>query len=323
MTAALEVVDAGLHTTVQDRGRRGYQDIGVPVSGPLDRIGFQLANALVGNPRDASALELLVLGPTLRVLADSARVALAGCGATLEIRSGATRRIGAGESTRVVRGDVIRVGALGASMCATLAVEGGIGVAPVLGSRSTYVRGAIGGHEGRRLVKGDLLPLNLERVPDRAERALREPLDLALDRPIRVVPGPQRNHFTDSAFETLLDAEYVVSPQADRMGFRLTGPKLAHADGYNIVSDGIVSGSIQVPGSGLPIILMVDNQTTGGYPKIATVVSADLPVVGRRKPGRPIRFAVVDVHEAEALRREQESALRAIIDGMRTVEKPV
>ena len=323
MMQALEVIVPGPHTTVQDSGRIGYQDIGVPVSGPLDRISFRLANALVGNPPGTPALEMLLRGPTLRVVADSVRLALVGCSAGMEIRSSTSRIIPAGQSARLAKGDVVRIGLLGDSVCAYLAIEGGLDVATVLGSASTYVRGALGGFQGRRLQKGDSLPLKLGAVDTRGEFALHRPLDLALDQSIRVVLGPQVDYFTDDAVATLLSSDYVVSPQADRMGFRLDGPTLAHAKGYNIISDGIVPGSIQVPGSGRPIILMVDNQTTGGYPKIATVISADIPVVGRRRPGRSIRFTAVDVHEAERLRREQETAILDELNSLRVVDPVV
>ena len=153
----------------------------------------------------------------------------------------------------------------------------------------------------------------------RDESALEHPLDLAFDQPIRVVLGPQADHFTERGVDTFLRSLYTVSTQADRMGFRLDGPAIEHVSDYNIVSDGVVSGSIQVPGTGRPIVLMVDNQTTGGYPKIATVISADLPLVGRRRPGRTIRFSAVAVEEAEALRRAQEAALQQRIDRIRNV----
>ena len=313
MMPALEVIAPGLHTTVQDRGRNGYQDVGVPPSGPLDRISLDLANALVGNPQGTPALEMLLQGPTLKVVAESVRVALVGCNAGIEMRSGDARSVPAGRSVRLVRGEVFRIGALRDSVCAYLAIEGGPDIPPVLGSASTYVRGAIGGFHGRRLQAGDIVPLKLTAVNVRGERELPQALDLALDQPIRVVLGPQADYFTDDAMKTFLASEYTVSPQADRMGYRLAGPVIAHAQGYDIVSDGIVTGAIQVPGSGLPIVLMVDHQTTGGYPKIATVISADIPVVGRRKPGRPIRFVAVGVNEAERLRKEQEAALSALV----------
>jgi biotin-dependent carboxylase-like uncharacterized protein len=320
MTAALEVVAPGIHTTIQGRERIGFQDVGVPASGPVDRIAFRLANALVGNLADASAVEMLLQGPTFRVLADSVRVATVGGTASIEVRAGAARRIGAGQSVRLARDDVFRVGAFGDSLCAYLAVEGGFKVPCVLGSASTYVRGAIGGVHGRRLATGDRVPLAEDAVEPRAERTLPRAIDTALDQAIRVVMGPQDDYFTGAAIDTFLASTYTISPQADRMGYRLEGPALAHTKGYNIVSDGIVTGSVQVPGSGQPIVLMVDNQTTGGYPKIATVISADIPVLGRRKPGRAVRFVAVDVAEATRLRREQEAWLQREIDSMRTLD---
>lgn len=317
MTQALEVIIPGLHTTIQDRGRIGFQDVGVPTSGALDRVSLSLSNALVGNPPGTPALEMLLKGPTLRVRADSVRLALVGGNAGIEVRSGNARIIPAGRSVRLTRGEVFRVGALGDSVCAYLAIEGGPDIAPVLGSASTYVRGAIGGFQGRPLKHSDILPLKLAGVDARGEYALPRPLDLAVDQPIRVMLGPQNDFFTDDAVHTFLSSGYSVSPQADRMGYRLEGPPLAHAKGYDIISDGIVTGAIQVPGSGRPIVLMVDNQTTGGYPKIATVVSADIPVIGRRKPGRPIRFVAIDVREAELLRREQEAAIQQQVKHLR------
>ena len=306
---ALEVISPGLHTTVQDLGRIGFQDVGVPRSGPLDRVSLRLANALVGNDPGTACFEMLIQGPTLKVAADSVRVALVGCGAKLEIRSPHARRIAAGQSVTLIRDEVFRIGALGDSVCAYLAIEGGPDIPHVLGSAATYVRGSIGGFHGRRLQARDVLGLRRGAVDARAERALARPLDLRLDDPIRVVLGPQADYFTDEAVRTFLASEYTVSPQADRMGYRLEGAALAHKAGYDIISDGIVTGAVQVPGSGQPIVLMVDNQTTGGYPKIATVVSADVPLVARRKPGRRIRFVQVDVREAARLRKEQDAAV--------------
>lgn len=314
MSAALRIIAPGPHTTVQGARRIGFQDVGIPASGPLDSISLRLANALVGNPPHAPALEMLLQGPLCEVLADSVRVALVGCSANFDVRSTPGRMVAAGRSVRLTNGEIFRVGPLVDSACAYLAIEGGLDVAPVLGSASTYVRGAIGGIGGRRLQKNDLVPLCRGDVPRRDECALERALDLAFEQPIRVVLGPQADHFTRRGVETFLSSVYTVSTQADRMGFRLDGPVIEHVGDYNIVSDGVVSGSIQVPGTGRPIILMVDNQTAGGYPKIATVISADLPVVGRRRPGRSIRFSAVSVEEGEALRRAQEAALQQQIE---------
>ena len=319
MTAALKIISPGPHTTIQGVRRVGYQDIGIPASGPLDPVSLRLGNALVGNLPDTPGLELLLQGPMCEVVAESVRIALVGCSASIEMRSHPARRVPAGQSVRLTQGDVFRIGPLVDSACAYIAVEGGLAIAPVLGSLSTYVRGAIGGLEGRRLQKGDSVPLASATVDARDELALAEPFDPGFDQPVRVVLGPQDDYFTDRGLDTFLSALYTVSPQADRMGFRLDGPTIEHANDYNIVSDGVVSGSIQVPGTGLPIVLMVDNQTTGGYPKIATVVSADLPVVGRRRPGRTMRFVAVDVLEAERLRRRQEAVIEEQISRLRNV----
>jgi biotin-dependent carboxylase-like uncharacterized protein len=305
----LEVIDPGLHTTVQDLGRIGFRGVGVPASGPLDCISLRLANVLVGNQPGTPGLEMLMLGPKLKVLAGSVRVALVGCSAAMETGGDNPRRIPPSQSVRLARGEVVQIPALGDSLCAYLAVEGGFEISPMLGSASTYVRGGIGGFQGRRLQQGDLLPLKLDNVQSRAESALARPLDLALDQPIRVVLGPQADYFTEEAVKRFLSSDYKVSLESDRMGYRLEGPALKHAKGYNIVSDGIVTGAIQVPGSGQPIVLMVDNPTTGGYPKIATVISADIPVIGRRGPGRKIRFVAIDIDEAQRVRKQQEMTI--------------
>jgi len=304
MSAGLKVLAPGLHTTVQDLGRLGYQAIGVPVSGALDGFSLQLANALVGNSPRTPALEVLMSGPTFEVAADTVRVALAGVGANLAI--GAEKaRIGPGQSVTLPRGAVIEVVA-GQSASGYLAVEGGIAVPRVLGSTSTYVRAAIGGLDGRALRRGDFVPLAIAHASERAELRLPLPLMPTGDQPIRVVLGPQQEYFTEEAVAAFLLAEFRISQSADRMGMRLDGPSLQHRGGWDIVSDAITTGAIQVPGSGQPILLLADHQTTGGYPKIATVISADLPVVGRRRPGDRLRFAAVTVEVAEELCRAAE-----------------
>lgn len=318
MGGALKVVTPGLHTTVQDLGRFGYQDIGVPVSGALDRIGLRLANALVGNPPGMAALEILHLGPTLDLAADAVRVAFAG-DAEIEVFGGERRVLPAWRSTRLVRGQSFRIGKLGRAACGYLAIEGGVALAPCLGSASTYVRGAIGGMEGRALRPGDILPLALESAEERGEQRLRTPPESGREQVVRVVLGPQQNCFIAESIAIFLASDYVVSRMADRMGMRLDGPRLEHREGYNIVSDGIATGAIQVPDSGQPILLLADHQTTGGYPKIATVISSDLPAVGRRRPGDRIRFAAVEVAEAEQLRRAQEAALEQLVAAIEPV----
>src|SRR5215471_12098491 len=318
MSAGLKVLAPGLHTTVQDLRRAGYQAIGVPVSGALDGINLRLANALAGNPPGAPTLEVLISGPTLEIAADTVRVALTGAGASLAIGP-EKARLDTGQSVTLPLGEIIEVVAGRQSACCYLAVEGGVAVPLVLGSASTYVRAAIGGLDGRALRQGDFVPMAMARASDRPELRLPSPVPATGSQPIRVVFGPQQDFFAEEAVTTLLDSEYRVSHSADRMGMRLDGPLLQHRRGWDIVSDAIMTGAIQVPGSGQPILLLADHQTTGGYPKIATVISADLPAVGRRRPGDTLRFAAVTVETAEALCRDAERRLTEMLTRLELV----
>ena len=213
-------------------------------------------------------------------------------------------------------GEVFRIGPVRELIGCYLAIEGGFDLEPILGSLSTYVRAGLGGFNGGRLAQGDELPLRQDSVPERTEVRLAKWPDLAPRERLRVVLGPQLGDFKEDSVETFLNAAYRVSPQADRMGFRLDGPPLSHARDFNIVSDGIATGAIQVPGSCQPIVLLADRQTTGGYPKIATIISADLPAAGRLKPGDPVRFIAVEVKQAEAIRRKDEEEIMAMIAGI-------
>ena len=318
MNAGLKVLAPGLHTTVQDLGRPGYQAIGVPVSGALDGVSLRLANALVGNAPGTPALEVLLSGPTFEVAADTVRMALSGTGASLAI--GAEKaRVEARESVTVPRGEIVEIVVGRQSASCYFAVEGGIAVPMVLGSASTYVRAAFGGLDGRALQSGDVVPLAVARASKRAELRLSAPMRETGDQPIRVVLGPQQEYFTAEAVAILLDAEFRISPSADRMGMRLDGSLLELHRGWDIVSDAIVTGAIQVPGSGQPILLLADHQTTGGYPKIATVISADLPVVGRRRPADALRFVAVTVEAAAELCRAAERDLAELVASLESV----
>jgi len=314
MIPHLRVLTAGMFTTVQDLGRFGYQDIGIPVAGALDPIGLRMANALVGNPPNAGALEIRIVGPTFRVAAGSVRVALVGTETPFQIIGAGTRPIVAGRSMRLRRDQVFQIGAVPDTSCCYLAVEGGFDLPASFGSLSTYARGGFGGFEGRPLREGDQLPLINDEAPVRPELALPDTSCVDTKDPIRVVLGPQENYFTADGIRTFFESEFTISPNADRMGLRLDGPTLEHSIGYNIVSDGIATGAIQVPGTGKPIILLADHQTTGGYPKIATVISADLPRLGRMRPGRKLKFSAVSVADAEQIRRTQEQQIREWLD---------
>jgi biotin-dependent carboxylase-like uncharacterized protein len=315
MTAVLRVLAPGLLTTVQDLGRPGYQSRGIPVGGALDPISFRAANALVGNPSNTGALEVAYTGPTLAIDNGEALLSFVGANAQIEILPDETattgRRIAGMRSIHLRRGEVVRIGSLLDGAVLYIAVEGGFAITPVLGSVSTYLRGAIGGWEGRALAVGDCLPLRRDEPSEREDCEI-VGLDLAPPDRYRAIVGPQSDYFSTEAIETFFESEYVVSAGADRMGMRLKGPRLAHARGINIISDGIAPGSVQVPGNELPIVLLADRQTVGGYPKIATVISADLPAVSRLPIGAKIRFWPVSVAEAETARRRLVSEIEAL-----------
>jgi allophanate hydrolase len=311
--SALKVVRAGLFDTVQDLGRIGYMALGMPTAGAMDRVGLTLANALAGNPANAAGLEIGVMGPDLLVEAESVRIALTGplSPALIEGES-PPKPLESDRSHLLKRGQVLRVGMVEGSSTAYLAVAGGFAIAPFMGSLSTYARAGIGGFEGRKLAAEDVLPLKLDSAPAGDERKLAGPFDYGSG-PIRVIWGPQDDYFSEAGRQTFVTSEYTVSKEADRMGIRFEGPTIEHSKGADIISDGIGPGAIQVPGAGLPIVLLGDRQTVGGYSKIATVASVDLPRLGRLLPGRTVRFAAVSVEEAESLRREQETRVQRAI----------
>jgi biotin-dependent carboxylase-like uncharacterized protein len=260
-----------------------------------------------------AGLEMAVLGAVLEVEAESVRVALAGGGGRLVVEEadGSRREIPALQSVRVSRGGTLRAGPVTTTAAAYLAIEGGFDLAPFLGSLSTYARGGFGGFEGRILAAGDGLPIVRETVEARTEQRL-EGFDLMPATIAGVMLGPQDDYFTPEAIEAFLGEPFTVTHDADRMGIRLEGPRLTHSKGYNLVSDGIAPGSIQVPGGGQPIVLLADRQTTGGYPKIATVISADLPAVGRLIPGMTIRFRAVGLVEARSELAELEARMATL-----------
>ena len=309
MTGGLKITAPGVHTTVQDFGRVGYQDMGVPVSGALDPESLRLANVLVGNSRTMAGLEVLFQGPTMEITVDSLRIALGGFGASIDVLSPEPARVTPWRSTVLRRGQIFRISLDGTALSCYLAIAGGFDLDPCLGSLSTYTRAGLGGFHGRALTSGDELPLVLSSASDGEDVRLPQPEEFSLQRPIRITWGMQRDCFTDESLARFVTEPFSILPESDRMGYRIAGPRIEHQSGHDIVSDGIATGAIQVPGTGNPIVLLADHQTTGGYPKIATVISADLPALGRRKPGQEIRFEVIEVEEAERIRRDREKAL--------------
>lgn len=315
--SGLRVASPGMMTTVQDLGRPGVRKYGVPRSGAVDQALLRLANGLVGNDDDAAGLEIRLAGPTLVVEAESVRVACTG-GATITVtRQGEAHPVEPWRSVTLQSGDLIAVRGVTGGTVAYLAVAGGIAVPVALGSRSTYVRAALGGLNGRALQAGDVLPLARDHVGDDGDLVLPTP-PLADASPVRVVLGPQEDHFTADAIAALTAATFEVGTEVDRMGMRLRGVTLEHRsrEAAEIISDAVVPGAMQVPPNGQPIILLADGQTVGGYPKIATVVSADLGRIASLAPGSTLRFQVVSVAEAEEIARDAERRLRASIASM-------
>jgi len=297
VTAWLRVLVPGPLTTIQDGGRRGWLRFGVPGSGALDPCALAAANLLVGNAGDAGALELTLAGGTFAA-EGALRIALCGADMDLTIDGAPAAR---DRSHTLAPGAVVSIGTARSGARAYLAAGGGFAVPPAFGSVATHLRSGIGGFGGRALRTGDVLPVTGP-VPSGPELRLAE-APPPLPPRVRVVLGPQDDYFTPTALALLSESAFTITAQSDRMGYRLAGPALEHAKGFNIVSDGIAPGSIQVPGSGQPIILLADRQTTGGYPKIATAISADLPALGRMRPGDTVRFEPVTIEAAAAARR--------------------
>lgn len=289
MTLSLAVVRAGMLTTVQDLGRWGYQANGVPVAGPMDAYSHGLANRLVGNLSSAAALEVTLMGPELEAKAE---IECAVAGATFALAAG-DRALPMHAPFTLRAGDRLRFGTRSAGARATLAFRGGIDVPPVFGSRATSLISGMGAFGGRPLKAGDVLqiaPVTTLVTPGVAGQAL-VPLPLPHGGArLRVMAGPQEGFFTSLAYRTLFGSRYVITPASNRMGYRLEGPRLEHAGRADMLSDATPVGSIQVPASGQPILLMADRQTTGGYPKIGVVISADLPLAGQLAPGDWLEF---------------------------------
>ncbi|MGZ5233462.1 MAG: 5-oxoprolinase subunit C family protein, partial [Burkholderiales bacterium] len=280
------ILDGGPQTTVQDLGRFGQLRYGIPPSGPVDGYAFVLANRLVGNSDSAAALECTVMGARFQVHVACA-IAITGAEMPVTINGSEAPRW---NSVMVKSGDVIKLGAARAGVRTYIAFSGGVNVPAILGSRSTYLRGGLGGLEGRALRKHDRVSLLPAPLPRTWRVAADRVPDYSTEPEIRVVLGPQTDRFSESGIAAFLNNSYEMLPQSDRMGARLRGERVSHRRGHDIISDGIALGSVQVAGDGQPIILLVDRQSTGGYTKLATVCSFDIGRVGQVKPGRSLRF---------------------------------
>lgn len=337
----LRVLDPGLLTTVQDLGRWGYQAFGVSPGGVMDEYAAQLTNLLVGNPEGAALLEITLKGPTLR-FEQGGWVAIGGaeCGATLDGRPIPHWSAFYGEAGSTLTLGFVREG------CRTyLACRGGFNVPPLMGSRSTYLRAKIGGLEGRPLQEGDLLEEDSQQGPLvggnnreilQVDQPGVEPAGNSRIGPLkpdpgtfltlppsliphygspivlRVLLGPQEDLFEPEGIETFFNSTYSISHEADRMGYRLEGPRIKHKGKADIVSDALARGAIQVPGHGMPIVMMADHQTTGGYPKLGTVILADQYLLAQGKPGDEVLFFPCTEEEALTAWRERRDRIALV-----------
>jgi len=298
----IQVLHPGMFTTVQDLGRYGYGPLGVSPSGAADPISLRIGNHIVGNPEGAAALEMTLLGGKF-VFPEGALIALTGSdfGASIPMYT----------ATVFAPGERLDIGPTRSGARCYLCVHGGIAVEPLLGSASTHILTGLGGLEGRPLRKGDMLPVGPSheiRPKTIAPEALAK---LHPRKTLRTTVAPQTSWFSERSIRAFYESTWRVTEESNRMGLRLDGPELETPHGGHMISEGVSLGAIQIPAGGRPIILFVEQQTTGGYPKIANIISADLPSVGQLRPRDEIRFELVAPETARTLIREQEELLRS------------
>ncbi|MGB8956573.1 MAG: biotin-dependent carboxyltransferase family protein [Tumebacillaceae bacterium] len=350
---SIEVQKPGLLTTLQDAGRYGYQRHGVLVSGAMDPFALRVANLLVGNRETEAVLEITLQGPVLRFEKETL---VAICGASLSPRLDG-EAVSEWQAIRVQAGSVLEFGRAEAGCRAYVAVAGGFDVPPVMGSKSTFLRGKLGGFEGRALKAGDILPIGRtltrrelygksagafsdegkgvgsqesgggfqgirEFRPKKDDSNCRQFVSWKLfpkyaEQPtVRVLRGNQFDAFSAEAQERFFSEPFLVTPQSDRMGYRLQGPELSLSAPLEMISEAVTMGTVQVPPDGNPIVLMADRQTTGGYPKIAQVATVDLPVMAQLKPGDRVRFQEIGLEEAQQLYLQRERDLQILQVGL-------
>lgn len=308
--ATFEVLEPGILTTIQDSGRYGFSQFGVPPSGTLDPFSFRVANLLVENEDGEPCLETTIMGLKLKALRE---VVIAITGGDLFPMLN-DEPLEMWRTHLLVEGDMLTFKKVRTGCRAYLAMSGGFVVPKIMGSSSTYLSGKFGGLEGRALKRGDIL-YTLDRPPSLKRLGFRFPKDwippFEKEGILRVIPGPQDNHFTEKGFQTFSSSFYQLTSQSDRMGVRLEGPGIERRPdvGESIISEGLITGAIQIPGDGKPIIILTE-LVTGGYTKIATVISTDLLRVAQMKPGDQVRFNPISIEEAHQLLKAQEERLQ-------------
>lgn len=306
----IKVNKAGFFTTVQDLGRIGYQKFGMPVAGVMDNFSYQIANYLVGNSECEAVLEATFLGPELE-FNDEMSVAITGANMMPKLNG---KAIPMWESVKVSKGDKLVLSGITSGLRTYIAFSGSLEIDLVNNSKSTYAKSGIGGFKGRKLMNNDELEIKIpENIISGKYLDSKYIPEYEMKNIIRVILGPQDDYFTDEGINTFLNTEgYKITKEADRMGYRLDGKTITHKEKADIISDGAIFGSVQVPANGLPIILMADRQTTGGYTKIATVISSDLPILAQMGTGCEIVFKRIALAEAHKLYKEYKKRISAI-----------
>ncbi|MFW7342220.1 biotin-dependent carboxyltransferase family protein [Pollutimonas sp. H1-120] len=324
---SLFVLKPGLLSSFQDLGRMGYQHLGVPVGGAMDSRAHRLANLLVGNPDEEATLEITLSGPMLRFDA-AACIAITGAalGPTLNGKPVPNNR-----PLIIRKGDVLAFGARSAGLRAYVAWHGGIDLPMLLSSRSTYLRGGFGGYKGRALRAGDVLHPRVRLDEGGLDQLARELWDIRVYLPailglapraaLRAMQGAHTGLFTDKSIDDFFASEYRISPQSERMGYRLQGNTLELKSSAQLLSEATSFGSVQVPPDGKPIVLMADRQTTGGYAKIAHIASVDLPAIAQCMPGDTVRFTPIGLEQAQELDAQRETAFEQLRQALGPVRR--
>ncbi|MCA1059834.1 biotin-dependent carboxyltransferase family protein [Rossellomorea aquimaris] len=327
----INVIKPGLLTTIQDLGRYGYQRYGVIVSGSMDPLAHKISNLLVGNDVDEAVLEITLMGPVLE-FEETTLISICGGDLTPTIDG---KPVPLRRSLLVKAGSILKFGSCTNGCRSYLAVAGGFNVETVMNSRSTYVRAGIGGVKGRPLKAGDTLQPGtvseesanmVEYLLPYVENSNFTEIDWSISsefissyhqkKAIRVIPGTEFDLFTEESREQFFNKPFKVSSQSDRMGYRLEGPSLHLEEEFDLISEAVVFGTIQVPSDGKPIILLADRQTTGGYPRMGYIASVDLPLIAQTKPGEEVTFTLVSHEEAQELYIDRERQLNHLKQGI-------
>lgn len=309
--------DGGLYTTVQDYGRYGYQDVGFSVCGAMDKRSLAIANMLVDNKEDEAGLEITLVGPEIE-FTKSNFISITGGNLKPKING---IEVDMYKAIFVNEKDILTFENAKSGARAYIAFAGGLNIQSIMGSKSTNVKCSLGGYKGRTLKSGDFISFSSPKdyLPNFLSRYLNYKDEHSEDIVLRVILGPQDNEFTEDGLKTFLSASYKVTNDFDRMGCRLDGPKIEHKTSADIISDGIVLGSIQIPPNGKPIIMLADRQTTGGYTKIGTVISIDIRKLAQSKTGDIIKFKEISLNESQKLYRDEVNYLQEI---KRKINKP-